>query len=88
MEIYPANAAPMPGTGQTFYTHTDAEGSVRLVTDANAQVVNRYEYDSFGKRLAVTDSVWQPYTWKARERIGGEVDQYYNRARFYSYANC
>jgi RHS repeat-associated protein len=83
MEIYPANAAPVPGTGQAFYYHADAEGSVRLVTDANAQIVNRYEYDSFGKRLSVTESVWQPYTWKAREWIGGGADQYYNRARFY-----
>ncbi len=83
MEIYSAGADPIPGTGQTYYYHADAEGSVRLVTDANAQPVNRYEYDSYGKRLSVVESVWQPYSWKGREWIGGGVNQYYNRARFY-----
>ena len=46
MEIYPAGAAPTPGSGSVYYYHADAEGSVRLITDASAQVVNRYEYDT------------------------------------------
>jgi RHS repeat-associated protein len=82
-ELYAAGVQPIPGTGQVYYYHADAEGSIRLVTDANAQIVNRYEYYSFGKRLSVVESVAQPYTWKGREWIGGGVDQYYNRARFY-----
>ncbi len=82
MELYAVGAPPTPGTGQVFYYHADAEGSVRLVTDANAQIVNRYEYDSYGKRLSVVEGVSQPYTWKGREFIAG-LDMYYNRARFY-----
>ena len=81
-EIYPAGAAPTPGTGQVFYYHADAEGSIRLVTDANAQIANRYDYDSFGKRLNVVEAVAQPYTWKGREWIDA-TGLYYNRARFY-----
>jgi hypothetical protein len=56
MEVYPAGADPIPGTGQVLYYHADAEGSVRLMTDANAQVVNRYDYDSFGRRQAVIEA--------------------------------
>ena len=82
MEIYPAGAAPTPGTGSVYYYHADAEGSVRLITDASAQVVNRYEFDSFGKRLIVVEGVDQLYTWKGREYIAG-LDLYYNRARFF-----
>ena len=65
-----------------FYYHADGEGSIRLLTDANAQIANRYDYDSFGKPLTVVEAVAQPYTWKAREYISG-AGLYYNRARFY-----
>jgi RHS repeat-associated protein len=82
-ELYPAGADPVPGTGQAFYYHADSEGSVRLVTDAAAQVVNRYDYDSYGNRLTAIEAVWQPYTWKGREYIGGGVNVYHNRARIY-----
>jgi RHS repeat-associated protein len=58
-------------------------GAVRLITDANAQVVNRYDYDSYGRPLTTIEGVWQPFRWKAREFLGGGVDVYYNRARFY-----
>jgi YD repeat-containing protein len=33
-ELYAPNAQPTPGTGQVFYYHADAEGSIRLLTDA------------------------------------------------------
>ena len=82
MEVYAPNADPTPGTGQQFYFHADGEGSIRLVTDATGNVANRYDYDSFGRRIAVTESVQQPYGWKGRDFIAGP-DVYYNRARFY-----
>jgi RHS repeat-associated protein len=82
-ELYLAGADPVPGTGQAFYYHADSEGSVRLITDAAAQVVNRYDYDSYGNRLTAIEAVWQPYTWKGREYIGGGVNVYHNRARIY-----
>jgi len=81
-ELYPTGAAAVPGTGQVFYYHADAEGSIRLLTDANGAVANRYDYDSFGKPLNAVEAVSQPYTWKGREYIAG-IAQYYNRARFY-----
>ena len=82
MEVYAPNAEPTPGTGQQFYFHADGEGSIRLVTDATGNIANRYDYDSFGRRIAVTESVQQPYGWKGRDFLAGP-DIYYNRARFY-----
>ena len=82
MELYPAGSQPVPGSGQKFYYHADGEGSVRLVTDAAGQITNRYEYDSYGKRLVAIEGVEQPYSWKGREWLAGP-DVYYNRARLY-----
>ncbi|WP_166671919.1 PKD domain-containing protein [Methylosinus sp. sav-2] len=82
-EVYAQGAAPTPGTGSQFYYHADGEGSIRLITNAGSTVFNRYDYDSFGRRLAVVESLpLQPYGWKGREWIPGP-DIYYNRARFY-----
>ena len=82
-EVYPLNAAPAPGAGSQYYYHADGEGSIRLLTDANGQIANRYDYDSYGQRLSVIESLpLQPYGWKGREWIPGP-NIYYNRARFY-----
>ena len=37
------------GTETVVYFHTDAIGSVRMTTDANAQVLQRYDYLPFGE---------------------------------------
>ncbi len=82
-EVYPLGAAPTPGAGSQYYYHADGEGSIRLLTDANGQIANRYDYDSYGQRLNVIESLpLQPYGWKGREWIPGP-NIYYNRARFY-----
>ena len=73
---------PTPGTGSQYYYHADGEGSVRLLTDANAQIANQYSYDSYGQRLAAVESVPQPFAWKGREWIPGP-NLYFNGARFY-----
>ena len=82
MEIYPVLAQPVPGTGTVYYFHADGEGSIRLLTDASAQVANRYDYDSFGRRLAAVESVPQSYGWKGRDWLAGP-DLVFNRARLY-----
>ncbi len=82
LEIYPQGSAPTPGTGAQYYFHADGEGSIRLLTDANAQIANQYSYNSYGQRLTAVESVPQPYGWKGRDFIPGP-NIYYNRARFY-----
>jgi len=82
-EVYPLGAAPTPGAGSQYYYHADGEGSIRLLTNANGQIANRYDYDSYGQRQTVIESLpLQPYGWKGREWIPGP-NIYYNRARFY-----
>jgi len=82
LEIYPVGANPTPGTGSQYYYHADGEGSIRLLTDANAQIANEYSYDSYGQRLTTVESVPQPFGWKGREWIPGP-NIYFNRFRFY-----
>jgi len=52
------------------------------LTDANAQIANQYDYDSYGQRLTVVESVPQPFAWKGREWIPGP-SLYFSRARYY-----
>jgi uncharacterized protein RhaS with RHS repeats len=44
-----ASMASAQATDQVTYYHTDAIGSVRMITDANGQVVTRYDYLPFGQ---------------------------------------
>ncbi|MCX5719089.1 MAG: hypothetical protein NT055_03830, partial [Nitrospirae bacterium] len=69
--------------GQTYYYHTDALGSIIAITDSNRNVVQRYEYDSFGNIISVLNPNFvQPYTYTARE-YDSETGLYFYRARYY-----
>src|SRR5687768_6587277 len=52
-------------TEQVSYYHTDAIGSVRLITDANGQVVANYDYLPFGE-------AWLPAGVQDTRRFGGK----------------
>jgi len=84
LELYPPGAPPTSGTGTQYYYHADGEGSIRLLTDSNGQIADRYDYDydSYGQRLSVVESAPQPYGWKARDFVPGP-NLVFNRARFY-----
>jgi RHS repeat-associated protein len=66
-----AIAAPAwaQGTETVVYFHTDAMGSVRMITDANGQVVDRYDYLPFGEPWPAT-----PAEPEVRRFIGQELD--------------
>jgi RHS repeat-associated protein len=69
-------------TDQVTYYHTDAVGSVRMITDQNGQVVARYDYLPFGEP-------WNPPTSPdPRQFAGKERDQEtgfdYFGARYYA----
>jgi len=69
--------------GQTYYYHTDGLGSITALTDQSGQIVQKYEYDSFGEIISISDpSFIQPYTYTARE-YDPETGLYYYRARYY-----
>ncbi len=68
---------------QTYYYHADGLGSIIAITDSAGQVVQRYEYDSFGNITYQQDPNFaQPYTYTAREH-DNESGLYYYRARYY-----
>ncbi len=69
--------------GQSYYYHTDARGSIIAITDSAGNVVQRYEYDSFGNIVSTLDPNFiQPYTYTARE-YDPESGLYFYRARYY-----
>lgn len=69
--------------GQTYYYHADGLGSIIAITDSNGNVVQRYEYNSFGEITYQQDANFkQPYTYTGRE-YDEESGLYYYRARYY-----
>ncbi len=69
--------------GQTYYYHADALGSIIAITNSTGQVVQRYEYNSFGEITYQQDPNFvQPYTYTGRE-YDEESGLYYYRARYY-----
>ncbi len=68
---------------QTYYYHADGLGSIIAITDSSGNVVQRYEYNSFGEITYQLDSSFvQPYTYTGRE-YDEESGIYYYRARYY-----
>ncbi len=68
---------------QTYYYHADGLGSIIAITNSAGQVVQRYEYNSFGEITYVQDPNFiQPYTYTGRE-YDNESGLYYYRARYY-----
>ncbi len=75
-----------------YYYHFDGLGSVAALSDANGDVVERYEYDVFGE-LTICDAnaqeivessiVGNPYVFTGR-RFDTKTGNYYYRARYYS----
>lgn len=54
------------------------------ITDINGKVVQKYEYDSFGRiTYQLSQTFKQPYTFTGRE-YDPETGLYFYRARYYS----
>ncbi len=69
--------------GQTYYYHADGLGSIIAITNFAGQVVQRYEYNSFGEITYQQDPNFiQPYTYTGRE-YDTKTGLYYYRARYY-----
>ena len=74
-----------------YYYHYDALGSVVALTDASAQIVEKYSYDAFGNtsiynasgEFINTSAVGNPYMFTAR-RYDSSTKLYSYRARVYN----
>ena len=74
-------------TEQVFYYHTDAIGSVRMITDGTGQVVARYDYLPFGEpcgSLCGTTSAPDKRQFAGKERDQETGFDYFG-ARHYAY---
>jgi RHS repeat-associated protein len=65
-----------------FYYHSNHQGSITHLTDSSGTVANSYVYDSYGRRLAVAESVIQSYSYTGRE-FDVESGLYFYRARYH-----
>ena len=70
-------------TPRDSYLH-DRLGSVRLILDPNASVLNRYTYNPYGERLTAEteETVSNPFQF-AGEFYDETLEEYHNRARQY-----
>ncbi len=68
--------------GQPTFYHADGLGSIVALSNASGTIVQRYEYDSFGNRKDMQNTIKQPYTYTGRE-YDQETGLYYYRARYY-----
>ena len=70
--------------GEIYHAHADALGSTSLLTDANGDIVERYDYKPFGACVASDVNggglVGNPYRFSGR-RLDTETGLYYYRAR-------
>lgn len=73
----------MVNTGKDkYFYHADGLGSIIALTDSAGNVVQTYEYDSFGNLKDQKNRVKQPFAYTGRE-WDKETGLYYYRARDY-----
>jgi RHS repeat-associated protein len=66
-----------------YYYHADGLGSITALSNATGNIVQRYEYDSFGNQTITTNgNIKQPFTFTGRE-YDTETGMYFYRARYY-----
>ena len=68
----------------TYYYVTDLRGSVVAIVDENGNIVNRYQYDDFGRVLQSEEQFFNPFRYVGQHGVMYSADnRYYMRARFY-----
>ena len=70
-------------SGTTSYYQQDALGSVTSLSNGAGALANTYAYDSFGKLIASTGTLTNPFQYTGRE-FDPETGIYEYRARYYN----
>jgi len=71
----------MERSGQTYFYHANALGSIAMLTDSSGNPACSYNYDSFG-RTQPCAGLTNPFAYAGRE-FDSESGLYYMRARYY-----
>ncbi len=69
-------------SGAVSYYLSDGQGNVRLLTDGNGAVTDRYSYDAFGNLLSSQGSTINPYRYTGQQ-LDSLTGLYDLRARYY-----
>jgi RHS repeat-associated protein len=69
-------------SGATSYYHADGLGSITSSSNGAGALAQTYTFDSFGKQIASSGSLTNPFQYTARE-LDSETNLYYYRARYY-----
>ncbi|AEG01994.1 RHS repeat domain-containing protein [Methylomonas methanica] len=71
-------------TGQLYVYHFDGTGHTVAITDQSQHTVNTYAYDPYGKLMAKTEAIPQPFQYAGQVGIQAEGNNlYYMLARYY-----
>jgi RHS repeat-associated protein len=68
--------------GATNFYNADGLGSITSLADGSGSLAQTYTFDSFGKQIASSGSLTNPFQYTARES-DPETGLYYYRARYY-----
>lgn len=71
--------------GATSYFDADGLGSVTSLSNSTGSVAQTYTFDSFGKQIASSGSLTNPFHYTGRE-FDPETNLYFYRARYYDTA--
>ena len=67
-----------------YVYHFDGTGHTVAITNSSQQTVNTYAYDPYGKLMAETETIAQPFKYVGQLGIQAEGNNlYYMRARYY-----
>ena len=69
-------------SGVTSFYENDAIGSITSLTSSAGTIANTYSYDAYGKSIASTGTLTNPFQYTARE-FDQETGLQYFRARYY-----
>ena len=83
--VLPA-AANAQGAEEIRYYHSDAIGSVRLVTDTNGQILERYDYLPFGEPWTTSPTGAESRRFGGKERDAETAFDYFG-GRYHTSAN-
>jgi RHS repeat-associated protein len=81
--IYGNDLINQTRNSQTTFDLVDGLGSTRILTDAQGNVLNAYDYEAFGETINQSGTVQNQYLFTG-EQFDTGLEDYYLRDRFYS----